>query len=274
MFLALAPIACAPVLAEDPDGDPRPLETSMVGIDDAFTTGDRLSEVSLTVVRETRHSHPGDSGDRRGPALLGALSFTHGITDRVDGTVAAVGVSYVEPSPGGDRDVALGDLAVDVKWRFHGDGAGEGLHVAYRPGVWIPVGRDEGEDAPGLGLWLLNQALVMTRAERRFVFGFEAGVSLPLGDGEGVHGFGFASAGASYRARGRVKPELELSYAREVLAGADDLRVLAATAGLIVNATDAVRIDVGLRYGVWTENSARYLTGSVNLAWTFGSAAD
>lgn len=251
----------------------EPPETTMVGIDDAFSTGDGLSELQFAIVRAESLRGFGDAGVDLGPAgepeYAGLVTFTRGLSASVDLTAAMFGVSYIE-SGSRTREFGTGDLVLAAKWRFRGDGESEGWHVAYRPGVSVPIGEDEGPDAPGLGFWTLDQALVATLVRRRWVIGIEGGYLLPVGDRGRQRGLGFVSAGAGFQASPRAKPEIELSYASDFVAAEADPSVLAATAGLIVNASRAIRIDIGLRYGLWGEQTAQRLTATANLSWSFG----
>ncbi|MFV1978343.1 MAG: transporter [Myxococcota bacterium] len=63
----------------------------------------------------------------------------------------------------------LGDLFVNAKWRFYGEGD-DGLHLAYQPGLSIPVGKhdDDKDLSPGLGFWTFDQRLIATLIERRW----------------------------------------------------------------------------------------------------------
>jgi len=171
-----------------------------------------------------------------------------------------------------NRDVVWGDLFVDVKWHFGGDGK-DGLQLAYRPGFSIPVGdeNDASSQAAGLGYWTISQALIASWLERRWVLGAEAGFLLPIGDRGEARGLGFGSFGAGYQLAPRFKPEIELNYLNEVFETDAESEVLAVTAGLVINPSDWIRLDLGLRRGIWGENVDQRVTGSVNVSFTFGS---
>jgi hypothetical protein len=61
-----------------------------------------------------------------------------------------------------------------------------------------------------------------------------------------------------------------LNYLRDVLEGGADREALAVTVGLVINAADAIRIDLGVRHGIWGENVDQRLTGTANVSMTFG----
>ncbi len=245
----------------------------MVGVDDALTTGAAVSELELTfayselVPRSRTHEVISDEA-----VLAGIVTFTHGFAPRLDLAVSTFGVSLREG--GGSESRGWGDLFADVKWRFHGNGA-DGLQVAYRPGLSIPVGKTDQDNAqsPGFGFWAMSQALLVTILEGRWVVGIETGFLLPLGDSGGTRGLGFGSVGGGYQVTRRLKPELELNYLRDFTSGDVDGEILAITAGLIVNSSPTTRIDLGVRHEIWGENVDQSLVGSVNVSVTFGGSS-
>jgi hypothetical protein len=131
------------------------VETSMVGVDDALTTGASLSELEFTLayseaVRSFRSDNSTTDRGRNG-STLGVVTFTRGLAPRLDLTASAFATSYRDEDQREERGRGAGDLFVDVKWHFHGDGV-DRLQLAYRPGVLIPIGdADEANgQAPGL----------------------------------------------------------------------------------------------------------------------------
>lgn len=290
--MLVAGVLCVPTIVhtQEADGpgtmvDETPLqsqadvprvETSMIGLDDAWTTGASLSELEITLVysQALRAFRNDGSTEGRGAndVVAGVVTFSHGLTRRVDVTASTFGVSYHDEDEIGDRGGGVGDLFLDFKWHFSGNGV-DGLQLAYRPGLSIPIGSENeaSAQAPGLGYWTINQALIATLLKQRWVAGFETGFLLPIGDRDDARGLGFGSVGVGYQVTARVKPQFELNYLRDFFDDNADSEILAATAGLIIHATDSFRLDLGLRRGIRGKNTDERLTGTVNLSFSFGS---
>lgn len=122
------------------------IETSMVGIDDAWTTDDSMSELELTLVYSQALRAYGSDGSTsdRGTNDVGAgvVTFTHGLAPRLDLAASMFGVSFSDEDEHESRNRATSDLFVDVKWHFGGN-AVDGLQLAYRPGLSIPIGSQD-----------------------------------------------------------------------------------------------------------------------------------
>jgi len=271
-LLSLATIAIA---GESSDAAVSVLESTMVGMDDATTTGASVSELQFAFAySEARRTFQDDGTTAEIPEnslRTGTVFYTYGLTPRLDLSLLAFGIHYRdedEPDPTGRE---FGDLFADVKWRFCGDGV-RGIQLAYRPGLLIPFGEDDdgGDQAPGMGSWAARQALIATLLQRNWMLDLEISVLFPIDDRSGQDRLHNVSFGAGYQISKTVKPLIELQYVHDVLDGEPDGKVLAVTAGATVNATNSIRLDLGLRRGVWGRNVDQRLAGSVNLSFTFG----
>lgn len=244
----------------------------MVGVEDAFPVDAGRTEVEATYAYVTAARAFDDTGVARdrGPnrAHEGTLTLTHGFTGCLDAAISLFGGSFRDEDERRVEDRGVGDLVVNAKWRFRGEGD-RGLHLAWRPALTIPVGNDAGPLAPGLGFWTLDQMLVATWIRERWVLGADAGVQVPVGDRDGARAFVLANLGAGYQLSSWLKPELELNFFHDFLADAADPQALVVTVGAILNPLERLRVDLGLRHGVYGRSADRQLSVTANLSWTF-----
>ena len=199
----------------------------MVGVEDAFPVEVGRTELELGYLYSTAARAFDDGGDTfsRGDNAthVGGVIAKHGFTSFLDVAIGIFG-AYSQDDDEPERSITgLGDLFVGAKWRFLGEGD-DGLHLAYQPGLSIPVGKhdDDKNLSPGLGFWTFDQRLVATLIERRWVGGVSAGFFLPFGDRNGARGFASANLGLGYQLTPWLKPELELNYVREFASGRKD----------------------------------------------------
>jgi hypothetical protein len=253
---------------------PFPVEPSMVGVEDAFPVAVGQTELELSYGYSTAARAFDDGGDTfprdDNAAHVGAFTAKHGFTSFLDAAVGIFG-AYSQDDGEPERSVTgLGDLFVNTKWRFFGEGD-DGLHLAYQPGLSIPVGEhdDDKNLSPGLGFWAFDQSLIATLIEGRWVGGVSARFLLPLDDRDGARGFASANLGLGYQLTPWLKPELELNYDREFATGPEDAEVLAATFGVILNLSDALRADLGFRHVFYGRNADRRLSVTAAFLWTF-----
>jgi hypothetical protein len=253
---------------------PFPVEPSMVGVEDAFPVAVGQTELELGYLYSTAAKAFDDGGSTfsRGDNATHAGGFTakHGFTSNLDAGVGIFG-AYFQDDDEPERSVTgIGDLFVNAKWRFFGEGD-DGLHLAYQPGLSIPVGKHDDDKglSPGLGFWTFGQTLIATLIERRWVGGVSASFFLPFGDRNGARGYASANVGLGYQLTPWLKPELELNYDREFATGRKDAEVVAATVGAIVNLSDVLRADLGFRHGFYGRNADRRLRVTASFHWTF-----
>jgi hypothetical protein len=274
--LALASATAALLLAGSAaaQSNPIPVEPSMVGVEDAFPVPKGRTELEINYFYSTANSafdSDGNTFDRGSNALhVGSFSAKHGVLSSLDVGIGIFG-AYSRDVDEPERNArGMGDLFVGAKWRFYGEGD-DGLHLAYRPGLLIPVGEQDDDEnlSPGLGFWMLDQTLVATLVKGRWVGGLDASAFIPLGDRNGARAFPTANLGLGYQLTPWLKPELELSYIHEFVVGPEDAEVLAATAGVILNLSDALRADLGVRHGFYGRDVDRRLSVSANLLWAF-----
>jgi hypothetical protein len=246
----------------------------MVGVEDAFPVGKGRSELELKYFFATAARAFDDGGDtfRRSDNAVheGSFTATHGITSFLDAAVGIFG-GYIQDDDEPERSVTgLGDLFVGAKWRFYGEEK-DGLHLAYQPGLSIPVGKhdDDKSLSPGVGFWTFDQRLIATLIEERWVGGVNAGFSLPFRDRDGARGFVSADLGLGYQLTRWLKPEIELHYVRDFEADRKDREAFAASAGAILNLSDAFRVDLGLRHVFYGHNADRRLSVIANFLWKF-----
>jgi hypothetical protein len=253
---------------------PFPVEPSMVGVEDAFPVAVGRTELELGYLYSTAAKAFDDGGDTftRGDNAthLGGATAKHGLTSFLD-VAAGIFGAYSRDDDEPERSVTgLGDLFVNAKWRFYGEGD-DGLHLAYQPGLSIPVGKQDDDKnlSPGLGFWTFDQSLIATLIEGRWVGGVSAGFFLPFGDRDGARGFASADLGLGYQLTPRLKPELELNYVREFATGRKDAEAIAATLGVILNLSDALRADLGFSHDFYGRNADRRLSVIADFLWTF-----
>jgi hypothetical protein len=246
----------------------------MVGVEDAFPVAVGQTELELGYLYSTAAKAFDDSGDTfsRGDNATHAGIFTakHGFTSFLDAGVVIFG-AYSQDDDEPERSITgIGDLFVSAKWRFFGEGD-DGLHLAYQPGLSIPVGKHDEDKSlsTGLGLWTFDQRLIATLIEKRWVGGVSASFFLPFGDRDGARGFASANLGLGYQLTAWLKPELELNYNRQFASGRKDAEVVAATVGAILNLSDALRVDLGFRHDFYGRNADRQLLVTAALVWTF-----
>jgi hypothetical protein len=271
-FAALAILLAAQRAPAEPP--PFPVEPSMVGVEDAFPVGVGETELELGYLFSTAAKAFDDDGDtfsRADNAVhVGGFVAKYGFTSFLDVGIGIFG-AYSKDDDEPERSVTgLGDLFVGAKWRFYGEGD-DGLHLAYQPGLSIPVGKHDDDKglSPGLGLWTFDQGLIATLIEGRWVGGVSAGFFLPFGDRNGARGFASANLGLGYQVTRWFKPELELNYNRVFASGRKDADSVSATVGAILNLTDALRADLGFRHDFYGRNSDRRLSVSANFVWAF-----
>jgi hypothetical protein len=272
----LLAVSAALVIARTLGAEPASfaVEPAMVGVEDAFPVAVGRTEVEGRYRYSTAaraFDVDGDTFSRGGNGLhVGALTVKHGFTESLDAAIGIFGAyARDEDEPEGSFG-GLGDLFVNVKWHFLGKGE-DGLHLAYLPGLLIPIGEQDDDKllSTGLGHWTLDQTLVATAIRGRWVGGADASFFLPFGDRNGARGFAIANLGAGYQLTPWFKPELELNYGYHVVHDADDRQVLAATAGAIFNLSNALRADLGLRHGLVGRNADRRFSVILSLLWTF-----
>jgi len=246
----------------------------MVGVEDAFPVEAGRTELELGYLYSTAARAFDDGGDtfRRddNATHVGGFTAKYGFTSFLDAGIGIFG-AYSQDDDEPERSVTgLGDLFVNAKWRFYGEGD-DGLHLAYQPDLSIPVGKhdDDKNLSPGLGFWTFDQRLVATLIERRWVGGVSASFFLPFGDRNGARGFASADLGLGYQLMPWLKPELELNYVREFSTGQKDAETVAATVGAIVNLSDALRADLGFRHDFYGRNADRRLSVTASFLWTF-----
>lgn len=269
-------LAAAFVLTRSAVAEPASLsvEPAMVGVEDAFPVAAGRTEVELRYRYATAaraFDSDGDTFDRGENGLhVGSLTVKHGFLESLDAAIGIFGAYARDEDEDEGSFGGAGDLFVNVKWRFLGEGD-EGLHLAYLPGLLMPVGEhDDGKQlSTGLGFWTFDQTLVATLIEGRWVGGADASFFLPFGDRDEARGFAIANLGGGYQLTPWFKPELELNYFYDVIAHADDRQVLAATAGAIFNLSDALRADLGVRHGLAGRNADRRVSVILSLLWTF-----
>ena len=253
---------------------PFPVEPSMVGVEDAFPVAVGQTELELGYLYSTAAKAFDDSGNTlsRGDNATHAGVFTarHGFTRFLDAGVVIFGADSQDDDEPERSVTGIGDLFVNAKWRFFGEGD-DGLHLAYQPGLSIPVGKhdDDKSLSPGLGLWTFDQRLIATLIEKRWVGGVSASFFLPFGDRNGARGFASANLGLGYQLTAWLKPELELNYDREFATGRKDAEVVAATVGAILNLSDALRVDLGFHHDFYGRNADRRLRVTAAFLWTF-----
>ncbi len=246
----------------------------MVGIEDAFPVARGHSELELNYLYSHAQRAFDDRGDtrRRGDngSHLGAFSAKHGFTTWLDASVGIFARHSWDDDAPERRVTGLGDLLVDAKWRFYGEGE-SGLHLAYQPSLSIPIGKhdDDKSLSPGLGYWSFAQKLIATWIEDRWVGGATASFALPFGDRNGARGVASADLGLGYQITPWLKPEIELHYVHDFASGRKDTDVLAATAGAILKPSDALRVDLGLRHGFYGRNADRRISAIAKLVWAF-----
>ncbi len=246
----------------------------MLGVEDAFPVALGRTELELGYLYSTAARAFDDSGNSfsRGDNAthVGGATVKHGLTRFLDVAVGIFG-AYSRDDDEPERSVTgHGDVFVSAKLRIFGEGD-DGLHLAYQPGLNIPVGKQDDDESlsPGLGFWTFDQKLIATRIEGRWVGGVSVGFLLPFGDRNGARGFASADLGLGYQLTPWLKPELELNYIREFATGRRDAESIAATVGVILNLSDALRADLGFRHDFYGRNADRRLSAIANLLWAF-----
>jgi hypothetical protein len=272
LFAALAVFLAAQRATAESDS--FPVEPSMVGVEDAFPVEVGRTELELGYLYSTASRAFDDDGDTfsRGDNAVhaGAFIAKYGFTSFLDAAIGIFG-AYSQDDDEPERSITgLGDLFVNAKWRFFGEGD-DGLHLAYQPGLSIPVGKhdDDKNLSPGLGFWTFDQSLIATLIEGRWVGGISASFFLPFGDRNGARGFASADLGLGYQLTPWLKPELELNYVHDFASGQKDADAVAATLGVIWNLSDALRADLGFRHGFYGRNADRRLNVTASFLWTF-----
>jgi opacity protein-like surface antigen len=101
------------------------------------------------------------------------------------------------------------------------------------------------------------------------VGGLSASFFLPFGDRNGARGYVSANAGLGYQLMPWLKPEFELNYFHEFVHGQKNGDSVAATVGLILNLSDALRLDLGFRHDFYGRNTDRRLNAIASILWTF-----
>jgi hypothetical protein len=272
--LLAAPAILLGVQRASAESAPFPVEPSMVGVEDAFPVAAGHTELEFTYLYAMAARAFDNGGDtfHRGDnaAHAGAFTAKHGLTSFLDVAVGIFGAHSKDNDEPERSITGFGDLCVNAKWRFYGE-AEDGLHLAYQPGLGIPVGKqdDNKNFSPRLGFWTFDQTLIATLIEGRWVGGAAASYLLPFGDRNGARGFASANLGLGYQLTPELTPELELNYDHEIVSSAADAQVLGATVGAILNLSGALRLDLGLRHDFHGHNVDRQLSVTANLLWTF-----
>ena len=165
----------------------------------------------------------------------------------------------------------IGNLTVTAKWLFYQSNEMD-LTVAWLPGFTAPVaGSASGENiAPGQDYWSLNNLLVLTHVDGRFNFNMDVGLFLPVGGDRGdqrVELIGDVAAG--YQATPMIQVFAELNFGQATISGGADSANYAATAGVTLNVTDSMRIDLGLQTVVYGRNADRDRFWLANFSKTY-----
>lgn len=157
------------------------------------------------------------------------------------------------------------DLTLAAKWRFYNDAASR-LSIAYVPALTLPTGSRSVSDRFAS---LYNGVALSKDWTDRLTSDFDLGYAYPFGGPrEGYRGTLSADAALGYHVTRRLQPEIELNYAHDFVRGGDS-DMLAATAGLIVCASDHLRVAVGVQQGVAGRNVDKSTAVLTSLAIMF-----
>src|SRR5690606_18422734 len=94
----------------------------------------------LEINTDYSYSRKDDDGLRSRENQLNA-SFSYGLMDRLD--IAAT-IPYQRSSDGATTQYGIGDMSMDLKWRFYESGP---VSLALKPQIMLPTG----DDKKGLG---------------------------------------------------------------------------------------------------------------------------
>ncbi len=195
----------------------------------------------------------------------------------------------------------MDDLDVSLKWRWKNDGNWD---IAYIPGITIPIGRHSTPNriGPGQHYWSFENRLAATREIEEvtllkliyiddLVLNADIGYSFPFGwtrrsyEREwGEHTVHIFSDGRSrsssergvldanvalIRAKGSVRPLVELNYAHRCVSRGNDTAQIHATVGSVVTVDEQWRLKAGYQHPIIGRNAARTKRLMLSLAHTF-----
>jgi hypothetical protein len=206
---------------------------------------------------------------RRGLANQHAvgIALTAGLVDNVDIAVAT-GPGWLRDKDydfdgdgltDADTGRGLGDTEIGLRWRFY-QSPERALDLAWIGGFTIPTGSksDFGEIGTSQEFWSFNQTLAASRDWGRWTGNAALGYALPFGDRRGdAQGTLTLDVAIGYQLLDWLQPELELNYARDLVAHDADSELLAATFGLVMPVSDDWRVNAGIQHGLWGRTADR-----------------
>jgi len=272
-LLVLAAAASYAAATEPSDPAVTP-ETAKLIAEDALVVdpGQVELEFGYAYVRGDRAFDAGGDLQRRGEVSGYIPSFRgrFGIRDNLD---VGFEVTYRTITVDEDDVVAdrLGILLAGIKWVIHRS-VREDRFFSLVPRFSAPFGA-RGEDrelAPGQDYWSVGGVFVYTAIGDRYNvsvdLGYDAAVGGKRADNQGALVLDFAWG---YQATRRIQPEIEINYVNGLVVRAPNAEGLGITAGLILNLTPSIRLDLGFQRivrGRITSEASAFLS---NLSWTF-----
>ena len=225
--------------------------------EDAYTLGSGVSQLEIGA-EEVRFDEPG---------LDGRVSqvrpvFSHGLRDDVDILVGAPYLDTRESSLAGvERTRGLGDVSVELKWRFHDDGR---TKLALKPGFTLTTGNfDKGL---GTGRSVPSVFLVSTFERAGWYYNLHTGYLRNNNKGELRKDLFHLSGSAVVRASPRVQWAVDVSADSSVDRQESSFPVVA-LAAVIYSPLENLDLDLGMRVGLNSAADDRAFLAGVTVRW-------